>query len=50
MPPDEQQAIDQSVVHPVEAVALVEPGIEQAETDHRVGEPWPVQVAQQRQC
>ena len=44
----QQKAIDETVVDPVEAVALVEAGVKQGETEPGIGEPRPVEVAQQR--
>src|SRR5208282_3445796 len=45
--PRKQKSIDEAVVDPIEAVALVEAGIEKRKTEAGVGEPWPVEVAQE---
>jgi hypothetical protein len=44
-----QQTVDGAVAHPVEAVALIEAGIEQRETEPGVNEAGPIELAAQRQ-
>ena len=44
-----QETVDETVVDPVEAVALVKAGVEQREPDPGIGESWPVEIAQQVQ-
>ena len=43
----EQEPVDEAVVDPVEAVALVEAGVKQGETEPGISESGPVEVAQQ---